>query len=706
MLRRGVLIAGVIGCCALGAPSLAAAAGCDPIDPSLCMYPFPNDHFTRADPTTPTGRRLALPAAGAPVNRLGLPMDLSDQNRADGFSPGNLIVTRVPGLDSQAAFERTGLVPETDIARAFAPAQPAVVIDAVTGERQPIWAEVDSNPANRGDVTLIIRPARNFAEGRRFIVALRGLKDADGNTLEPRAAFRAYRDGTASDGRKDHFEDVFARLAKAGIARDDLYLAWDFTVASQQSMAARALAMRNGAFAELGDENLGDLKVEGRTPSFVQNPDLPDELVDGLKALPIPSLPLPVSIENLDGYREYATGPTARRITGTIRVPCYLRSIGCLPGLGFNLGSDQLPHRVKGSDAYANVICTVPRSALTSAEPARVSLYGHGLLGSANEVGAGNVQAMGNEHNIVFCATDWAGMSTTDVPNVLGLLQNLSNFRSLADRSQQGFLNFMFLGRWLIHPDGAAKVAAFQGGGKPLIDGRRLFYDGNSQGAILGGGLAALAPDFERAVLGVPGMNYSTLLRRSVDFDTYAHGEIEGLKLPIGLYQNYPDELERPLILSLMQLLWDRGEANGYAQHMTDRPLPDTPGPQDPVAPGRRRPPGRERDRRGRGADDRRVRARARLRSRARVRRWSRSGASPRSATSAATGRASSIGTRARATPRRAPRKNVPNRAGSDPHGAPRSTKAARVQKSAFLRDDGDIPDVCAGKPCHADSYK
>jgi hypothetical protein len=26
-----------------------------------------------------------------------------------------------------------------------------------------------------------------------------------------------------------------------------------------------------------------------------------------------------------------------------------------------------------------------------------------------------------------------------------------------------------------------------------------------------------------------------------------------------------------------MQLLWDRGEANGYAQHMTDDPLPNTP---------------------------------------------------------------------------------------------------------------------------------
>ena len=50
-------------------------------------------------------------------------------------------------------------------------------------------------------------------------------------------------------------------------------------------------------------------------------------------------------------------------------------------------------------------------------------------------------------------------------------------------------------------------------------------------------------------------MNYSLLLPRSVDFDAFA----------AVLYPNYPDELCRPLILSLLPILWDRGERNGYA---------------------------------------------------------------------------------------------------------------------------------------------
>ena len=184
---------------------------------------------------------------------------------------------------------------------------------------------------------------------------------------------------------------------------------------------------------------------------------------------------------------------------------------------------------------------------------------------------------MGNEHNFVFCATDWAGMSTYDVPNVATLLQDLSRFNTLVDRTQQGYVNFMYLGRWLIHPQGASSLPAFQVSGQSVIDKDELFYDGNSQGGILSGGLTALSPDFRAAVHGVPGMNYSTLLSRSVDFDMYATGNIEGLSLPIGLYQAYPNELERPLIFSLMQLLWDRGEANGYAHHMTNDPLPGSP---------------------------------------------------------------------------------------------------------------------------------
>ena len=91
-----------------------------------------------------------------------------------------MIITKVPGLDTPEAFERTGAVPITDIARTYDRRQPIVVINTRTKKRHLIWSELDANPTNPADVNLLIRPGVNFDEGTRYIVALRNLKDADG----------------------------------------------------------------------------------------------------------------------------------------------------------------------------------------------------------------------------------------------------------------------------------------------------------------------------------------------------------------------------------------------------------------------------------------------------------------------------------------------------------------------------------------------
>ena len=49
-----------------------------------------------------------------------------------------------------------------------------------------------------------------------------------------------------------------------------------------------------------------------------------------------------------------------------------------------------------------------------------------------------------------------------------------------------------------------------------------------------------------------------------------------------------------------------------------------------------------------------------------------------------------------------APTTNTPNRAGPDPHGSPRKTPAAQLQKSEHLRIGGAVIDTCGGGPCHS----
>ena len=553
----------------------ADADRCDWLDKAVCLQPWPNDYFTTADSTTDTRLRLNLQLLSMPRNRAGKPIDPADYNRNDGFSPGSPLITKIPGLETKQAFDNSGIVPITDMGRAFAPRQPLVVIDTRTRARQLVWAELDANPKDPANVNLIVRPGKNFAEGTRYVVALRNLVGADGRPLRASEAFRIYRDGTPTtnatvEGRRARFESMFRTLAEAGIDRDSLYLAWDFTTASERNLSERVLAIRNDAFHRLGDNNLADLRPDGASPAFTVT-KVTDNPNDKL----------------------------ARIVDGKVTVPCYLNLPGCPSGARFAYppGSTHGPPIVQpipGNTYDAKFRCIIPKSAANA--PARPSLYGHGLFGSRNEVMQGQLQDMSSEHNFVFCATEWIGMACADVPdpgnptailenppncdvpNVATILADLSGFSTLTDRVQQGMVDFMYLGRAMLK--GFGSDPAFQLNGHSVIDPARLFYDGNSQGGIIGGALIATEPDLDRGVIGVPGMNYSTLLTRSHDFGDgqtppSATNPIPEYAYP--LYQSYPNEVERPLIFALMQTLWDRAEADGYALHMTTDPLPDTP---------------------------------------------------------------------------------------------------------------------------------
>ena len=518
--RRGVPIAALaaaVATLAPAAPSQAAAKpGCDPIDASHCLLPFPNDHF-RAN------GRLALRDRDMPRNRQGKPVRAADYNRSDGFSPGQIVVTHVPRLD----LARTGAVPVNDLAKTFAKRAPIVVIDAKTGKRQLIWAELDAQSKDRRKRALLIHPGANWREGRRYIVALRNLKDRRGRTLEPTDLFAGLRAGAVSGPRMAHYERrIFPALRRAGIARRSLYRAWDFTIAGRRSLSGRLLSIRDRAFGELGDTTTGDLTVQGSAPGFT-----------------------------VDSVTQQT--PEVKRVDGTFTVPCFLDRAGCGPGSRFRLDGRGLPRRSPGNVQVERFICLVPNAGTNG----RALLFGHGLLGGAEAVLP--VAPLASGGNFVACATDWSGMSSEDIPNVLDLSKDLSKFPTLADRNQQGFLNFMFLGRLLVHPQGFPAHPEFAG----KIDTQRLFYAGASQGGILGGALTAVAPDFERSALIVPAMNFSLLITRSTQFAPFAQV----------LYSSYRDPIERALLTSMIQILWDRGEANAYAWHMTRDPYPDTP---------------------------------------------------------------------------------------------------------------------------------
>jgi hypothetical protein len=542
---------------------------CDFLDPSQCLQPWPNDYFT-VGASTPTGRQLHLNSASMPANKNGVHIDPTDFNRSDGFSTGQTIVDKVPRLETSAAFNKSGLVPITDLGKFDDPGQAAVVINTATGQRQPIWAEIDSEPTKVADKNLLIRPARDFTEGAHYIVALRSLRSASGKKLKAPKSFRVYRDRLITkqkpiERRRAHMEGLFKELKSDGIRRGSLYVAWDFTVSSKDNLSSRVLSMRNSALGASTANHLDDPAIGN---GDVEDGDAPTFTVDTVTDDP-----------NADILRD---------IKGTLTdVPCYLNTNGCPPGsrFAFSGASDRTPNFNSGFTMDVPFECLIPNSITNGVDtvfPGSGIEFGHGLLGSYEDVAADGerMHQLANEHNRVVCAVSWAGFSDEDTDTVVSILGNLSKFPLLTDRVEQSYINFMFLGRAMTHSGGFNSDAAFQvdptdptdsvSGGDPTIDTSQLDFEGISQGAVEGGALTALSPDISRSVLNVGGMTYSTLIGRSSDWPTYE----------LFLNQSYPDLAQRPLIVSMVQVLWDRAETNGYSAHATSNPYANTPSHQ------------------------------------------------------------------------------------------------------------------------------
>ena len=651
------------------------AADCQPFARTPCLLPFPNNLFTRPDRSSPTGLRVRLPAAAMPVNAKGQRIGAGEYDRNDGFSPGSAMIVHVPGLDNAKAFARTGAVGLLNMKQAFAKNQPIVVIDEATGKRQLIYSQLDANASTPQDTNLMVVPGKELAEGHTFVIALRRLRNANGRILGAPGWFAKLRDNRPlpanERAQRGRYARIFASLKRAGIARPSLYEAWDFTVASEKGLTSRLLSIRNNAFAQLGDSNLANGRVEGRAPGFSVTSNVP----------------LPAD-------------PKLRDVQGTFQVPCYLVTCGATATTAFHYSSskpDALPTQIPGNVATAEFECIVPASA-SSSNPARISLYGHGLLGGHVEVTDSWVQDLATRFNMAFCATDWWGLADPDTALAGEAVSNLNLFPVVVDRLQQGVLNTLFLGRLMLNPQGFASNAAFRSGGGPAIDTSHLYYDGNSQGGIEGGLATAVAPDWRRGVLGVTGIDYGNMLiQRSTDFTSFK----------AILEASYPDESMYPVITDLIQQLWDRGDPDGYAQHMTTNPLPGTPSHavllQNAYGDFQVSQYAGAAEARTIGAsavepalDPSRARDRNLLFGIPAIGRYPFAGSAIELWDSGP----------GRVQP--PPVGNIPPTAGPnniDPHHDPRETPLAQTQISDFLEPNGAVVNVCGGAPCHSSVF-
>lgn len=512
--------------------------GCDPIGAAGCLIPFPDDYYAVRDAGSITGERIAFTLAMMPATVSGVHIDPAAWDRSDGFSPGGPILTVLPGADLTAS----GVAPITDIGASLNRDAPIVLIDTRTGRRVSCWAEADATDPDPATRAILIHPAYRLADQTTYVVALRDLVTGSGRPVTPPAGFSAMLSPAppASEPLRDRWFEVrpvLRYLALHGIGAHGLDQAWEFTTASTRSLTGQALQMRDQAFAGL----------RGHAPTSV--------------------------VTNVTAYTQAQNAMVARVVDGYVDVPSYLNQPGGPPGSTLHFDSAEpglyaVPEQIPGNIQHAQFECVIPRGAM--AAPARnVLLFGHGLLQDQTIVTDPSIEEEAAEHDEVICAADWLGLSAQDVPTLIGLAGDMSRFSTVPDRMQQAYLDFLFLGRAMIRSDGLAALPAFRNAaGQPVIAGRpSLAYAGYSLGGIEGGALAALAQDFTRAALYVPGSEFSLMIERSTDFTPFVQL----------IAKAYPGALQMQVGVALAQMLWDRGEPDGYIDHLVRDPLPGTP---------------------------------------------------------------------------------------------------------------------------------
>jgi hypothetical protein len=384
----------------------------------------------------------------------------------------------------------------------------------------------------------MIRPLARLAPEHRFAVAITtAIKTVDGKLPTAPPEFAEIADGHApsdamSQKEAGRMPDVLAALAKAGVQRSDLVVAWDFVTGSDDYVTSHVLSMRDTAFAEIGTSG-GNFTITTQE----ENP----------------------------------SANIARRIVGTFTVPAFI-SPADPTNPKAEMEVDAQNHPVQKGTYEAPFTMIIPVSALTT--PASLLLFGHGLLGNAEGTltADGGLADAANLHNTIMFGTDWIGTSYAENPANPGANGALANAFSdmndlpwVTNRMQQSLLNAMVLVRTV--RDRMSKDASMMIKNKPVADATKLFYWGISDGGIHGTAFMGYDPDITQGVAGVPGGPWSLLLQRSSQWPAF--------RLIVKAW--YPDYLDTQLFIALAQMDIDFADPLTSAPHILSNMLPGVP---------------------------------------------------------------------------------------------------------------------------------
>jgi hypothetical protein len=435
-----------------------------------------------------------------PVNADGTPIEPAFFNRWDGFSAiGPLLAIFPTGVSADGL--PTHKAPEESLAQG----SPIALVDLDTGMRTPFFAEVDANAKDRTKAALIIRPLARLKPGGHYAVGIRNtVKDAAGKPLAPSPGFAALRDGTSFshprfDAVKENAAQMFDMLAQAGVPKDELVLAWDFRIVSDEFLRTDLRTMRTAALSAIGGN--------GANLSFT--------------ATVKPN-----------------TALTFKRYLGTYKSPSFLTD-GESDLSVMRRDERGLPVMQGLRDArYAAII---PNCVQTQPLPRPAIIFGHGLFGSAEGyLDDSFVENLAEQHCFVILAGDFIGLTERQLPLAPLTVNDFNRGPQIVDKLTQSIVDFIALESVTRGP--MATSPEFRFNNAAVIDPARTYYVGGSLGGIMGNTFMAYDPNIVRGVLAVPGGNWSMLLERSSAWElllgahqgAYEDPEVQQLTLAMG----------------------------------------------------------------------------------------------------------------------------------------------------------------------------
>ncbi len=488
-----------------------------------CLLPWPSAAYEVADSSTATGRRVQVPIAAMPKNIDNVSVDPVSLNRWDGFSPtGPLLYASSTGISSD------GLPSWKDPTASLAADSPIVLVNADTGERAAFFAELDLNTPTIEHRDLIIRPLQRLERNAHYVVGIRkSVKAADGTDLPITPAFAAAVAGSSyGHSRFDskRYEKIFSVLAAAGVAKDDLVIAWDYHTASDDYLRRDLTTMRDAALAAIG--------TNGANLSFTAT-----------------AQPARTGL-----YKSYL---------GTFKSPSFLdndeadesrirRDSAALPELG--------------GMRNARFAALIPDCVATQPLPRPTIIFGHGLFGSAEEyLDDEFVIDLARDYCYVVIAGDFIGLTSRQLALAPLAANDLNKGYAISEKLAQAVIDFISLESIARGPMRTAPE--FNYNGTPVIDPAKTYYVGGSLGGIMGNVFMAYDPNITKGVLAVPGGVWSLLFERSNAWHLLK-GAAQGA---------YEDPYAYQINLALLGMGFEPYDPITTAAHVIKDPLPGVP---------------------------------------------------------------------------------------------------------------------------------